>query len=579
MCGHEFGVGAAFDDTSVLEHQNQVGILDRRDAVGDGDDGLAAVHLLEVLLDLRLGLHIDGRGRIVHNQDRRIVRERAGQRQALLLPAGQAHAAFAHDGVITLRHRPDEIVRAGDLGHFLDISVVAIIAGTKTDVAADGVGEQERILRHDAHLRAQGGQRPVACVDAVDEHMAHGRVVEAGDKADERGLARAGFAEDAELGAGGHGEVEVLEDRGLRVVREGEADVVEADVALDVQRAGLAFGGLLGTGCSGSPGRSGSLIIALDLLDDRDRLLDGFGRVGLLHDARLFGEQLTNLDAAGVESLPVVDEPAGLAHRAVDHPQEGVETHQIAEGHVALDDKKAAEAERDELQREAEAVQPRHVLARVVGQGHVALHVIVVVLVELFGLVRFAHECLDHTVALDVLFDHGVEGGQRVADGEEQRVSVRGQAAREHKNERRDAGQDERESPIDGEHHAQGAHEHDHAVGDLIAHPTQAVADRVGVGGQAAHDVAGACVVEVREVELVQLLVFVGDEAVDRVLAETLHPHLVAVSRAHADDGHEDHQSTQTWQFVGMSADDDAVHDDTGQNRNGQGHRVVGDEQ
>jgi hypothetical protein len=40
--GHEFVVGAAFDDASVLEHQNQVGILDRRDAVGDGDDGLAA---------------------------------------------------------------------------------------------------------------------------------------------------------------------------------------------------------------------------------------------------------------------------------------------------------------------------------------------------------------------------------------------------------------------------------------------------------------------------------------------------------------------------------------------------------
>ena len=330
MCGHEFGVGAAFDDASVFEHQNQVGILDRRDAVGDGDDGLAAVHLLEVLLDFRLGLHIDGRGRIIHNQDRRIIRECAGQRQALFLPAGQAHAAFAHDGVITLRHRPDEIVRAGDLGHFLDISVVAIIAGTKADIATDGVGEQEGVLRHDAHLRAQGGQRPVACVDAVDEHMAHSWVVEAGDEADERGLAGTGLAEDAEFGAGRHGEVEVFEDRGFRVVREGETDVGKADVAFDAQRAGLAFGGLLGTGCSGSPGRSGStgsLIIALDLLDDCDRLLDGFGRVGLLHDARLFGEQLANLDTAGVESLPVVDEPAGGTHRAVDHPQEGVEAH------------------------------------------------------------------------------------------------------------------------------------------------------------------------------------------------------------------------------------------------------------
>ena len=75
---------------------------------------------------------------------------------------------------------------------------------------------------------------------------------------------------------------------------------------------------------TGAPVAPGSLIIVLDLLDDRDRLLDGFDRVGLLHDARLFGEQLADFDAAGVESLPVVDQPAGLAHRAVDHPQEGV---------------------------------------------------------------------------------------------------------------------------------------------------------------------------------------------------------------------------------------------------------------
>ena len=44
------------------------------------------------------------------------------------------------------------------------------------------------------------------------------------------------------------------------------------------------------------------------------------------HRVVLFGEQLADFDAAGVESLPVVDQPAGLAHRAVDH--------QIGRAHV-----------------------------------------------------------------------------------------------------------------------------------------------------------------------------------------------------------------------------------------------------
>ena len=55
----------------------------------------------------------------------------------------------------------------------------------------------------------------------------------------------------------------------------------------------------------------------------------------------------------------------------------------------------------------------------------------------------------------------------------------------------------------------------------LVAHPAQHVADGVGVGGHAAHDVAGARVVEIREVKFVQFLVFVADETKYGVLSET----------------------------------------------------------
>ena len=75
---------------------------------------------------------------------------------------------------------------------------------------------------------------------------------------------------------------------------------------------------------------------------------------------------------------------------------------------MACDDQESAEAKCDELQGEAETVEPGHVSAAVVGLVHIALHVVVVALVEFLGLVRLADERFDHAVAFDVLLDHRV---------------------------------------------------------------------------------------------------------------------------------------------------------------------------
>lgn len=158
------------------------------------------------------------------------------------------------------------------------------------------------------------------------------------------------------------------------------------------------------------------------------------------------------------------------------------------------------------------------------------MHVIIVAFVEFFGFVRFAYERFDHAVAFDVFFDHRVHFGERIADVEEQWPCVRGESVRKNENERRDACERECETPVDGEHHGERADEHDHAVKHLVAHPAQRVTDGVGVGGHAAHNVAGACVVEICEVKFVQFLVFVADETKYGVLPETFHPHLVAVA-------------------------------------------------
>ena len=395
----------------------------------------------------------------------------------------------------------------------------------EADVAADRVGEQERVLRDDAHLRAQCAQRPIARVDAVDEDAPARRVVEARDHVDERRFAGAGLAEDAEARAGRDREVDVGQDRRLRVVGEREVDVFEADRAVDM--VGHRRHARRRTFGDGRNGRNGRAIVVGGLR---------------LPDARRRREQTADLDAGGVEALPVVDEPAGLADRGVDHPQIRVEGDEAAERHVALEHEEAAERDRDQLQREAEAVEPRHIAARVARHVHVALHVVVVAFVELLRLVVLADEGLDDAVAFDVLLDHRIHRCERIADREEQRLRMLRQLAREHEQERRDAGERQREPPVDRRHHDERTDEHDDAVDRLIAHPAEQMADRVGVRRHAAHDVAGARVVEVVEVERVQLLVFVADETEDGVLPEALHPHRVAVVGGVAHDCDDDHQ-------------------------------------
>ena len=293
---------------------------------------------------------------------------------------------------------------------------------------------------------------------------------------------------------------------------------------------------------------------------------------GVLHTRR-GGEESANVHTARVEALPVVDEPAELAHRAVDHPQIRRERDESAQAHRTARHKESTEAERDELERETEPVKAGQILARVHRHGHVAIHIVVVVLVELPGLVVLAHERLDHAVAFDVLLHHRVHRGERIADRKEQRLGLRGELVGENEQERRHAGERERETPVDRRHERERAHEHDDAVEHLVAHPAEQMADRIGVGGHAAHDVAGARVIEIIEVERVQLLVFVAHQPVHGVLPGAFHPHLVAVVGAVAHDRHADQRQAQAGEQTELALLDHAVHNARGDERRDQCHR------
>ena len=71
------------------------------------------------IADFERGLHhalalgIERAGRLVEQQQRRVLQDRAGDRDALALAARQAHAALAEEGAVALGQRADEVVREG----------------------------------------------------------------------------------------------------------------------------------------------------------------------------------------------------------------------------------------------------------------------------------------------------------------------------------------------------------------------------------------------------------------------------------------------------------------------------------
>ena len=90
---------AALANAAVVEHQDQVGVGDDRQPVRGDDHGAVAPFAVEAGQDTPLGAGVDGRQRVVEQHAGAIAEHGARQRNALLLAAGQGHAAFADDRV------------------------------------------------------------------------------------------------------------------------------------------------------------------------------------------------------------------------------------------------------------------------------------------------------------------------------------------------------------------------------------------------------------------------------------------------------------------------------------------------
>ena len=115
-------------------------------------------------------------------------------------------------------------------------------------VFGNGAAKQYVFLQHHGHLVAQGVQVVVAHVHAAHAHGALGGVVQAGDEVNERGLGRAGTADDADGFAALNVQVDIVERLALCMRGILKAHVVKVDGTVGNLEHGLGGIGDRGLG-------------------------------------------------------------------------------------------------------------------------------------------------------------------------------------------------------------------------------------------------------------------------------------------------------------------------------------------
>ncbi len=221
---------ALLDEAALVDHEDVVRRLDRREPVGDHEGRAAVLELLERLLDLALRVRVERPRGLVEDQDLGVLDDRARDREALPLAAREQGAALAHDEAIALLLRHDLVVELGGLGRGLDLGVGRVEAPV-ADVLPDRVVEDEGVLRHDRDLVYERLDLGLPQIDAIDRDPSLLRIVEARHEVHERRLAAARRADDRRHLARPCREAHVLEDGLLGVVA--ERHVLEADRVLD----------------------------------------------------------------------------------------------------------------------------------------------------------------------------------------------------------------------------------------------------------------------------------------------------------------------------------------------------------
>src|SRR5690348_10556797 len=207
----QFGMCPGFHDLPVVQDDDPIRNPDGLEAVGDRQCGTTSGRHLERGQDRSLRGCVEPACRLIEDQNWRVAQHGPGDRNPLLLAAGESGATLRHHGIVALRQLHDEFFGVGDPRRATDL-LVAGVGTTEGDVLANGATEEQGVLEHQADLVAERLHRIPPDVVAVDTDAPPGWVVQARHEAHKRALARARCSDDRHRGPWLDEEVDVGED-------------------------------------------------------------------------------------------------------------------------------------------------------------------------------------------------------------------------------------------------------------------------------------------------------------------------------------------------------------------------------
>lgn len=95
-------MSAGFHNTSLLQNNNPVGLLDGRETMGNGDRGAVLSNPVERGLHDLLATNIDGTGGLVKDDNLGLPYNAASNSDTLALATGKLRAAVADGGIVSL---------------------------------------------------------------------------------------------------------------------------------------------------------------------------------------------------------------------------------------------------------------------------------------------------------------------------------------------------------------------------------------------------------------------------------------------------------------------------------------------
>lgn len=141
-------------DAALHKDSDLVSVAGGRDAMGDEDRSSSLHDTGESLENALLGVGIDGGQSVVEDENAWIADDGPGDGRALFLAAGEGDSALANHGVEAARELEDLGADVGDGCRLFDL-LVGGLRGSKGDVVADGLGEEEGLLRDKADVGAK----------------------------------------------------------------------------------------------------------------------------------------------------------------------------------------------------------------------------------------------------------------------------------------------------------------------------------------------------------------------------------------------------------------------------------------